>query len=248
MPVDQTPLRGVLQTRQARPLNGKEVAEAIETHLLTVTEKMLSKQGLLSDQVIILTEELKQEIQDELSKQPLLQKVNLTFPGVSWNIKTRLEQLDNESYLVNAEVELDLMRNARYNIQFGQSGVGKVISSEEDEKIQTNVPDKDRQAFGLQVTAEYLRPDGTTGKVNISQMQGEKRAARTVDVGKAKTIESEVSTGAPVVLPSELPEVVLDDVVAAPPELEKAPLFEPLPSADSMAAKRRPDVKFKRLK
>jgi len=243
------PPRGVagsLQNRQARPLNGLEVREAIEKHLMVLTDRMLGDAGLLSDQVINLAEQLRPVIVEELSKQTRLQKVNVTYPKVGWAIKTRLEQLEDESYQVNAEVELDLERNLRLNIRFGESGLGNVVKSLEEEKISNPTPDRDRQQFGLPVEAEYIRPDGTVGKVDINELRPqEKRAARSVDVGRARTEATSVTQGAPIVLPSELPEVTFDDIIAEPPPEPKEPPKVPLAEPGSMAQKTKPNVKFK---
>jgi len=237
-------IAGSLQTRQARPLTGIEVGNAIERHILTLTDRLLHNAGLLSDNIIDLIEDLRITVIHVLGQQTRLGKVNVTYPKVGWNVKTRLEQSEDGVYSVNAEVELDLQRNVRINLQFGVSGVGRVIQSLEEEKISTPVPDKDRQQFGMPVEAEYLRPDGTVGKVDINELKPvEKRAARTVDVGRARV--EEVSIGAPVILPSQLPEISLDDIIATPPEVPKEPPVKPLPDKGSMAQLTKPNVKFK---
>lgn len=240
-------LAGSLQTRQARPMNGLEVSKAIQTHLMTLTDRMLSEAGLLSDQVIDLTEQLKLLIEEELSKQSRLQKVNVTYPKVGWSIKTRLEELEDGTHRVNAEVELDLERNLRLNIRFGQSGFGNVVRTLEEEKIPNSTPDNDRKKFGLPVEAEFLRPDGTVGKVDLSDLKPqERRAARTVDVGRARV--TDVVQGEEVKLPSELPEVTFQesDLIAEPPPGPKEPSSTPLPPKGSMAQQTRPNVKFKK--
>jgi hypothetical protein len=247
MPISAPP-RGMgssLANRQARPLNGIEVREAVEHHVITVTDKLLDNAGVLSNKVIDIAEEVRQTVGAELYKQSRLQKVNVTYPKVGWSIKVRLEK-DGDIYGVNGEIELDLERNVRLNIRFGQSGQGVVVGSLDEEKIPTSIPDKDRQSFGLPVEAEFLRPDGTIGKVNIDELKGEKKAARTVDVGRARV--QDVTLGDTIKLPSELPEVTFDDtdLVASPPEISKEPIKTPLPPTNSMYKSKRPDVKFKR--
>jgi hypothetical protein len=234
---------------------------------MVLTDKMLSDIGLLSDQVIELTSQLSSSVQEELSKQPRLQKINVTYPRVGWSIKTRLEQLDDETYLVSAELELDLERNLRIPIRFGESRGGNVLKSLEEEKIPTTIPDKDRQAFGLKVEAEFVKPDGTVGKVDLNELKGEKRAARTVDVGSgapnrevrmlsdnregASRVEmTGGQQGEEIKLPSQLPEVTLDipdiDLLGEPPTPQKEPPKVPLPPKGSMAQTTKPGVKFKR--
>lgn len=242
------PPRGIgssLGNRQARPLTGIEVREAIEKHVLTLTEKLLSNQGLLSDNIIELLDPTRVAISESLARVNPLQKVNITYPKVGWSIKIRLEETDHMRW-VSGEIELDLQRNVRIPIRFGPSGGGVIVASLEEEKIPTAVPDKDRNSFGLPIEAEYVKPDGTVGKVDIRELKGEKRAARSVDVGRARVEGQEVSQGEPIKLPSELPEVTFDDVVATPPEPPREPLKEPLPPPKSMAQVKRPDVKFKR--
>lgn len=264
-------LDGTLKARQARPLNGLEIKEAVETHLLTLTDRLLGNVGLLSDQIINLSEELKSTIKRVFSAQSRLSRVHVTYPRVGWNIKTRVEQLEDHSYIVNAEVELDLERNVRINLQFGESGRGIVIASMEEEKIPTNAPDLDRNTFGMPIEAEYVRPDGTTGKVDIRELRGEKRVAKTIDVGQAadgrvpRDIPAEIEVdgqivigtkeilmtggegGQKVTLPKDLPEVSLDNLVATPPEPPKQPLEVPLPPK-GVGHLGKPNVKFKESK
>lgn len=258
-------LDGSLKSRNARPLNGLEVREAVETHLLTLTDRLLGNIGLLSDEVVSLSESLKEVVREVFSRQTRLQKVHITYPKVGWNIKTRVEQLEDHSYVVNAEVELDLERNVRLNLQFGESGRGIVMASLEEEKIPTNVPDHDRDLFGMPIQADYTRTDGTVGKVDIRELRGEKRSARTIDVGsgadnrEVREVPAEIEvdgqliigtkeilmrgegTGKEVVLPNELPEI---DLVATPPQVPKEPPQAPLPpkGINKMGA---PNVKFK---
>jgi hypothetical protein len=241
-------LAGSLASRQARPLNGLEVARALENHILAAAGRLLSDADLLSDKIIRLTDEMRVSLNNELSKHTRLQKVNITYPKVGWSIKIRLEEMeiDPKWKFITGEVELDLERNLRLNIRFGASGVpSKVISSLEEEKIPNSIPDKDRQSFGLKVEAEFLKPDGTTGKVDLNELKPpERRAARSVDVGRGRIVGQEVTVGEEIKLPSELPEVSLDDLVAEPPPAPKEPVKEPLPPKGSMAAKTAPNVKF----
>lgn len=239
MPIS-VPTRGSLGNRQARPFTGLEVKQAVESHLIALTDRILNSASLLSDEIISLTESLKQSINDELNKQALLNKINITYPRAGWNIKSRLLEREDGSHFVTAEVELDLQRGTRIHIIFGPRDPGNVIRSEEEEKIPSGIPDRDRERFGMPVLAEYIRPDGTTGLVDIKEL---KRAARTVDVGPARTFD--VTHGEPIVTPAELPPVTFDDVVAQPPVVETAPPEKPLPSPGTMAKQVRPNVKLK---
>lgn len=270
-------LHGSLRTRQARPLNGVEIKEALETHILSVAEKMLSEMGALSDQQIDLTDHLKPYIGPELNKIARLQRINITYPKVGWSIRVRLQQQDDGDIVysvLNGEVELDLERNLRLHIPFGQPGNGPVLRSLEEEKIQNQVPDRDRQTFKLPVTAEYIKPDGTTGKVDLNELKAEKverRAARVIDVGRGaenrviRNLPAEIEQedgsivigtkevpmvagqhGDKIVTPNELPEISLDDILAEPPLVTMAPPDKPLPEPGSMAKINRPDVKFKK--
>jgi hypothetical protein len=238
-------IAGSLQNRQARPLNGIEVRDSVKKHVLAVGTRLLNDQGLKSDHVIELVDKVSEEIDQALSRETRLQKMNVTYPKVGWSIKIRLEETESMRWL-SGEVELDLERNVRIPIRFGPSGGGIVVGSLEEEKLSTPVPDKTRQEFGLPVEAEYIKPDGTTGKVDINDLKPtERRAARTVDVGSARVQGEEVSQGVPVVLPSELPEISLDDLVATPPEVPKDIPAKPLPPKGSMTQVTRPNVKFK---
>lgn len=223
-------LMPALKNRQAKPLTGLEVKDSIKNHLLTLTGKLLDESGLLSDAIVSLTEQLDEAMDIEFRKHTLLQKVNVAYPKVGWNVKTRLEISEMEVYSVNAEVELDLQYNHRINIRFGESGLGKVVRSMEEEKITNPVPDRDREKFGLKVEAEFLRPDGTTGKIDVTELRRQRRAAKTIDVGSGadNRLPIQVPTdengiietreilagggeiGNEIVLPSELPEISLD--------------------------------------
>lgn len=261
-------LDGSLKSRFARPLNGQEVREAVETHLLTLTDRLLGNIGLLSDQVVALSESLREMIKEVLSRQTRLSKVHIVYPKAGWYIKTRVEQLEDQSYVVNAEVELDLERNVRLNLQFGESGRGIVVASLEEEKISTDTPDKDRNLFGMPIEADYTRLDGTIGKVDIRELRGEKRSARAIDVGSGadntepRLVPAEIEVdgqitigtkeimmrsdgeGQKVVLPSELPEI---DLVATPPEVRTEPPQGPLPPK-GISKIGAPNVKFKESK
>lgn len=270
------PPRGALANRQARPLNGLEVRQAIENHLMAFASKKLDEVGLLSDQIIKLLDDLKKDADAEFLKRTSLQKVNITYPRVGWNLKIRLEEYESnppmeiENLFLSAEVELDLQQNVRLHIPIGQSGIGKVIKSWEEEKLNNPVPDRDRQAFGLRVEAKFLKPDGTSGTVDITELRRERRAARSVDVGsgavdRISTIlpadkrredgTLEITTrevlaaagqaGEVIVLPDQLPEITLDDLVATPPvppPLE--PPATPLPPPGGMSRVSRPKAKL----
>lgn len=245
------PPRGIgssLANRQARPLNGIEVKEAVETHVLALADKLLSNAGFKSDALMELVDVTRESVSLELSRQSRLQKLNITYPKVGWSIKVRLEETEHMRW-ITGEIELDLERNVRLNIRFGpQSSGAIVIGSLEEEKIPTGVPDRDRQQFGLPVEVEYLHPDGSTRKLDIRELQGERRAARTVDVGRARIEEQSVKIGEEIKLPSELPEVTFDDLVATPPEPPIEQPKTPLPPPKSMSQVKRPDVKFKGVK
>jgi hypothetical protein len=275
MPISAPPrgLPSSLASRQARPLNGLEVAAAIEKHLMVLTDKLLSDCGLLSDQVITLTSELSSFVKEELSKQSRLQKIHITYPKVGWNIKTRLEKRDDEStdtYFISAEVELDLEKNVRLNIRFGESGLGTVVKSLEEEKIPNSIPDKDRKSFGLKVEAEYVSPDGLVKKVNLEELKGPRKAARTVDVGSGadnrvpvdlpmeakgvivteRVLVAGGQVGEEIVLANKGPEITLEipegDLLAEVPIVPKEPPKIPLPPKGSMSSNTKPGVKFKR--
>src|SRR5262245_1458366 len=110
-------LAGSLQNRQARPLNGIEVSEAVHHHVMTLADKRHGNAGFLSDRIIEMVEKVHLDIGDELRKQTRLSKVNITYPKVGWSIKIRLEEA-NDLQWVTGEVELDLERNVRLSIRF----------------------------------------------------------------------------------------------------------------------------------
>lgn len=258
-------LMSPLRSRQAKPLTGVEVKDAVKNHLLTLTGKLLDEVGLLSDAIVSLSDQLSDAMDIEFRKYTPLQKINITYPKVGWNVKTRLEISEREVYSVNAEVELDLAMNYRLNIQFGESGLGRVVKSMEEEKISNAVPDRDRESFGLKVQTEFLRPDGTTGKIDVTELRRERRAARTIDVGSGAdnrmpihvpTDENGIietreilagggEQGNEIILPSELPEISLDDIIATPPEIPKEPPPTPLPPPGGMHRVARPKVTVK---
>jgi hypothetical protein len=261
-------LASALVNRQARPLNGKEVRDALEHHVFLMTDRLLEREGFKSDVMVHQIEQVSSSLAAELSKYSQLNRINIAYPKVGWSIKLRLEELEDRSSLINGEVELDLERNVRLNLRFGLSGVGNVISTLEEERIPSNTPDTLRKQFDLPVTADVVTADGRVEKVNLSKF--ERKAARTADVGSGAVglekievygeveIEGEVvpglvqknatggEVGLDVVLPRDLPEITLDDVVATPPEIEKTPIETPLPAAGGMSKVTRPGVKFKR--
>lgn len=278
MPVTAPPrgVAGALASRQARPLTGIEVRDAVEKHTLTLIDKLLSNAGLLSDQIISMVEKTRPIISEELLRHSRLQRINITYPKVGWSIKVRLEELeiDPNWKFITGEIELDLERSLRLNIRFGGGDVpSKVISSLEEEKIPSGIPDKTRQEFGLPVTTEVLKPDGSTEKVSLEELKGERRAARTVDVGSgaidrmpvqvpADEIKEDGSIvitskeilaaggeqGEVIVTPKELPPITLEEdlIATPPPPPPKEPLKEPLAPPNSMNKIKRPDVKFKK--
>lgn len=257
-------LSNAINNRQAKPLTGIEIAEALKTHLLTLSEKMLTdKVNFRSDRIISLTTELEGKILEEFAKRNFLGKMNITYPRVGWSVRTRLHRKDSdESHFLTAEVELDLQYNMRILIQVGDSTDSIVVCDMEDEKISTSVPDRDRQKFGMPVFVDVNKPDGTVAKVNLAEVQSTpKRAARSVDVGRAATNQIEIILptdngpigisgsadsvlGADIVLPSELPEVSLDNLVATPPPPPPMPPVVTPPSGGM--SKPRPAVKLKR--
>ena len=261
-------LAGALANRQARPLNGKEVKSALEHHVFLMTDRILEENDFKSDTMIHQIEQVSSSLASELAKYSALNRINISYPGVGWSIKLRLEELEDASHIINGEIELDLTRNIRLNLRFGLSGVGNVISTREEERIPTNTPDLIRKQHNLPITADVITPDGQLKKVDISNF--ERKVARSADVGSGADglapvqvygeveVEGEVvpgvvekmatggEVGVDVVLPSELPEITLDDVVATPPEIDKKPLETPLPAPNSMAKVTRPNVKFKR--
>lgn len=272
MPIN-VPSRDALANRQARPLNGVEVAKAIENHLLTLSTRLLDNAGVLSDEMLVLQDQLNQSFRSAIHFQSRLQKIHLTYPKVGWSIKLRLEKNETDPFSqLTADIEVDLERNVRINIQVGRSS-GMVISSMDEEKIPTSIPDRDRQKFELPVTAEFLKPDGTVGKVDLNEIKPqERRAARTVDVGSGAekrearqipiapfldeatgeivtTTEVFVAGGQQgdiITLPDPNVEISLDDLMATPPTPEKEPITTPTPVVNPMSKIQRPNVKFKR--
>lgn len=261
-------LANSIANRQASPLNGKDIKEALERHVFLLTDKILEKNNFKSDVMIHQIEQVSSSLASELSKHSALNRINITYPRVGWSIKLRLEELEDKSHIINGEIELDLQYNLRMSIRFGLSGLGNVISTLEEERIPSNTPDQLRKQFNLPITADVVTPDGSVKKVDLSNF--ERKAARTVDVGSGADnlekiqvygeveVDGEIvpgvverqaaggETGLDVVLPSQLPEITLDDVVATPPEIEKKPIETPLPPHNSMAGVRRPNVKFKK--
>lgn len=258
-------LASAITNRQAKPLTGIEIADALKTHLLTLSEKMLTdKANFRTDMILSLTSELEGIIVEEFAKRNFLGKMNITYPRVGWSVRTRLHRRDtDESHFLTAEVELDLQYNMRILIQMGNSTDSIVVCDMEDEKISTGVPDRDRQKFGIPVFVDVNKPDGTIAKVNLAEVQsGPKKAARSVDVGRAATNQIEIILptdngpigisgsadsvlGADIVLPSELPEVTLDEIVAKPPPLPMPPPVV-APPIGGMQKTSRPAVKLKR--
>jgi hypothetical protein len=258
-------LATAITNRQAKPLTGIEISEALKTHLLTLSEKMLTdKVNFRSDQIMTLTTELEGKILEEFAKRSFLGKMNVTYPRVGWSVRSRLHRKDaDESHFLTAEVELDLQYNMRILIQVGDPTDSIVVCDMEDEKISTSVPDRDRQKFGMPVFVDVNKPDGTVAKVNLAEVQsGPKKAARSVDVGRAALNQIEIILptddgpigisgsadavlGADIVLPSELPEVTLDHVVATPPPLPMPPPVV-APPVGGMQKTSRPAVKLKR--
>jgi len=269
------PSRDALNSRQARPLNGIEINDAIENHILTLATRLLDKAGVLSDDILPLLDYLKESFRFSTINQTRLHKIHVTYPRAGWSIKIRIEELDaptiingsSLSHIVGGEIEVDLERNVRISLRFGRSGEGVVLSSLEDEKIPTQVPDRDRQRFDLPITAEFLKPDGTTGKVDIRDLQPkERKAARTVDVGSGAvdrrpiTVSDQQDNGAiytrevmaapggegnVISLPDPSVEISLDDVVATPPSVPQEPISTPLPLSP-MSKMSKPNVKFRR--
>lgn len=256
-------LSTAIQNRQASPLTGIEVRDAIQTHILTLAEKLLTdKANFRSDRILLLTSQLEETCQKELLKITPLQKINITYPRTGWNVKVRLHLDNNEQNFLTATVELDLQYNIRIPIQIGDFLESIVVYDMEEEKIADGTPDRDRQKFGIPVYVDVNKPDGTIAKVNLAEVQSAPRkAARSVDVGRAALNQIEILLpsddglvgisgsadsvlGADIVLPSELPEVTLDELVATPPPLPmEAPVV--LPPTGGMA-KPRPAVKLKR--
>lgn len=236
---------GRLIDRAARPLTGQEVARAIESHILTLANKILNENGVYSDRSIELIETMTSDLHEACLKHTQLTKINIRYPKVGWEVKVRLEENDRNEYHMSAEVDLDLERNLRISIRVGQSGFGRVISSREEERIPTDIPDKRRKEFDLPIKAEIVKTNGEVVNTDLRDLQQERRAARTVDVGPARIEGQVVTQGAPIVLPSEVPEISLDEVLAEPPVMAKSPDAAPLPPKGSMAQKTRPQARFK---
>jgi len=236
---------GRLIDRAARPLNGQEVARAIESHVLSLANKILNDAGVYSDRSMELIETMTNDLHESFLKHTQLTKINIRYPKIGWEVKVRLEENELNQYHMSAEVDLDLERNLRIPIRVGQSGFGRVISSREEERIPTDIPDKTRKEFDLPIKAEIVKTNGEVVNTDLRELQQERRAARTVDVGRAKIEGQVVTKGAPIVLPTEVPEISLDEVLAEPPVMAKNPEAPPLPEKGSMAQKTRPQARFK---
>jgi hypothetical protein len=236
---------GRLMDRQAKPLNGQEVARAIESHLLSVANKILNDKDVYSDRAMELIEILKDDLHEVFLRETRLSKIHILYPKVGWEVKVRLEHNDHDEYHMSAEIELDLQRGTRIPFRVGQIGFGTIIGSREEERIPTTIPDKRRKEFDLPITAEIAKPNGEVVTVDLRDLQNERRSARTVDVGSAKILGQEVTQGEKIVLPSEVPEISMDELVAEPPTLPKNPDQKPLPPPGTMANKTQPKARFK---
>lgn len=260
-------LQSAITNRQAKPFTGIEIKEALQNHILTLAEKMLTdKVNFRSDKILELTSQLEEILLTELGKPSYLQKVNITYPRVGWNIRTRLHRLDeDESHFLTAEIELDLQYNVRVLIQVGNTSGSTVVCDLEEEKIPNNIPDRDRQKFGMPIFVDVNKPDGTVAKVNLAEVKSpERRAARSVDVGRAAVNQmeilvptdeglvgisgsSDVQVGNTIELPKDLPEVTLDDLVATPPPPPMTtPSFAPPVPSGGIAKPTKPNMKLKR--
>lgn len=252
-------LRDSIKNRQARPLNGLELKEAISNHIIRLSDNLLSKHDIKSNKVIELTDILKEDVSKSLNVQSRL-KLNITYPKVGWKSTVRLIQLEDKSYIVNGEIELDLERNVRLNLQFGNNNSGITIGSIEDEKIPTSIPDKDREKFNLPINIEHINSNGDSVKTDLRTLRKSdetpKIAARSVDVGSAaidkvevgKTIEVTQSVdGTPASSIGNIKiELPIEELLPTPPNYSKAPLTTPLPDSGSMNKNSKPNVKFKR--
>lgn len=236
---------GRLMDRAAKPLNGQEVARAIESHILSLANKILNEKGVYSDRSMELIDILTSDLHESFLKDTRLTKIHIRYPRVGWEIKVRLEENDHQEYHMSAEIDLDLQANVRVNFRVGQSGFGNVICSKEEERIPTRIPDKTRKEFDLPITAEIAKPNGEVVAVDLRELQQERRSARTVDVGSARIPGQEVTQGEKIVLPSEAPEISMDELVAEPPTPPKNPDSKPAPPAGTMANKTQPKARFK---
>lgn len=239
-----------VMSRIARPLNGLEIGEVIQLHVNRLAKEILLKAAIKERVAESLLSKLEESVVDRLTNHQRLRQVHLVYPKVGWQVKVRLERLDEAgmNYALNAECELDLDRNVRLILQFGESGQGDLVDSMEDERLSTDRPDEVREQFDLPIKIETMNPEGEVKSVDLKTLQqkdsGPKRAARTVDVGPAKT-NSEAKVGEPVVLPSELPEVTLDLV---PPEPEKPIPTGPAPEPGGMAKTSKPNARWSKRK
>lgn len=236
---------GRLMDRAAKPLNGQEVARAIESHVLSLANKLLNEKGVYSDRSMELIDIMTSDLHESFLKDARLTKIHIRYPKVGWEVKVRLEHNDQDEYHMSAEIELDLERNTRIPFRVGQVGFGTVIGSKEEERIPTTIPDKRRKEFDLPITAEIAKPNGEVVSVDLRDLQQEKRSARTVDVGSARIAGQEVTQGEKIVLPSEVPEIAMDELVAEPPTPPKNLDQKPLPPPGTLANKTQPKARFK---
>lgn len=233
-------VRNNVKERQAKPLNGTEVKEAIEAHMIELADSILRKENILSDQMLNLTDDFSSQITRALSIQSRI-KFNISFPKVGWKCTVRLEKLDDDSLSLSGEVELDLERNVRLTIPCGKYGKGITVSSLNDEKIPTNIPDADRERFNLPINLEHLNSDGGVTRTDLRELRSKepKVAARKIEIGSGVTSDTttlvpdpqhkdeflEVKVGN-ISLGSEI--IVEEDILPTISEPGKAPLTEPL--------------------
>jgi len=155
-----------LLERVARPLIGLEVKEALTRHILALAGEFDSESKTW--------ERFEREIGNTLDRISELNKMNLVYPGVGWNVKVTLEQSELGLENLWALVQLDLEPGKRKNIAIGGSKGWKVFLEREEEQLQTRVPDTVRERHQLPIEVDYITPSGQRGKV-----------ARSVEIGGA---------------------------------------------------------------
>ena len=119
-------------------------------------------------------ERFEREIGNTLDRISELNKMNLVYPGVGWNVKVTLEQSELGLENLWALVQLDLEPGKRKNIAIGGSRGWKVFLEREEEQLQTKVPDVVRERHQLPIEVDYITPSGQRGRV-----------ARSVEIGGA---------------------------------------------------------------
>ena len=253
-------LNKAVQSREALPLNGDEIKKAIYNHLSRLALKLVDKHELTTDSAII--DELVTDATRVMSLQSRLH-IGSAYPKSGWRTIVRLEKIDDKFYFTS-EVELDLERNVRLNLRFGQTQSGIVIDTIDDEKIPSNIPDKDRTAFDLPISITKINTDGSVAKMDLRDIRAAKDDEQITTNGSTKpsipalagghttntlpstTSNSDTTTTTTTTTSSSTPTTTTTSPVATPPPPPQLqPLDSPLPATQSMSTKTRPNTKLK---